>query len=126
MVTEVNVVIALLVGEHEKHFGFGPHQKAELQVLRRRIGEEEWRLERLCQEAENWEKAKAIRKYVIEMMEVKKQQGEELGPDTPLGTWVAWALQQADRLDPLTKSPPSILDRKKELPPPQPDTWRIR
>jgi len=101
-------------------------REAELQLLRRRIEEEKRRPEPLCQEAENWEKAKVIRKYVLEVMELKKQQGEVLGPDTPLGIWVAWALQQADRFDPLTKSPPSILDRKKELPPPPNDSWRFR
>ncbi len=31
-----------------------------------------------------------------------------------LAEWIAWATSQADRLDPLAKSPPSILDGKKK------------
>lgn len=86
-----------------------------LNDLRRSIEEEERRVRTLEQEAENWRKAKTIREYVLRVIEAKKQSGDEVGPDTPTGTWVVWALQQADRLDPMVKNPPSILDRKKEL-----------
>jgi hypothetical protein len=99
-------------------------REAEWAQLRPKVQEEERRVLQLEQAAENWAKAKRIREYVLAAIEVKKQAGEELGPDTPLGIWAAWALQQADRLDPLTKSPPSILDRKKELPPEPNRSWR--
>lgn len=91
-------------------------REIELKQLRRRIEEEERRVNQLQQAAENWTKAKQIREYVLAVIDAKKASGEELGPDTPWGIWTVWALQQADRLDPLAKSPPSILDRKKELP----------
>ena len=68
------------------------------------------------QAAENWTKAKKVREYILAVIELRKASGEELGPDTPIGIWTMWALLQADRLDPLVKSPPSVLDRKKELP----------
>jgi hypothetical protein len=90
-------------------------RELELRDLRHNIQEEERRIHDLEQAAENWTKAKKIREYVLAVIDVKKESGEELGPDTPLGTWAVWALQQADRLDPLVKSPPSVLDRKKEL-----------
>lgn len=97
----------------------------ELALLKRRIEEEEKRVKRLEDDAENWYKAKRVRQYVLEVVEEKKKLGEEIGPDTPLGIWVAWALQQADRMDPMVKSPSSILDRKKELPPdPGFNRWR--
>lgn len=62
----------------------------ELALLRRRIEEEEKRVKRLEQDAENWSKAKRIREYVVEVAEEKKKLGEEMGPDTPLGIWVSW------------------------------------
>jgi len=91
-------------------------REIELKQLRHRIEEEERRVKDLESAADNWTKAKQIREYVLVVIETKKAAGEELGPDTPFGIWTVWALQQADRLDPLVKSPPSILDRKKELP----------
>lgn len=82
-------------------------------------------MKRLEDDAENWYKTKKIRQHVLEVIEEKKKLGEEIGPDTPLGIWVAWALQQADRMDPMVKSPSSILDRRKELPPdPGFNRWR--
>ncbi len=87
-----------------------------LEKLRRRIDEEERRVKELEQAAENWTKAKKVREYILAVIELRKASGEELGPDTPIGIWTMWALLQADRLDPLVKSPPSVLDRKKELP----------
>ncbi|MGO9564526.1 MAG: hypothetical protein ACLPPV_17895 [Candidatus Korobacteraceae bacterium] len=94
-----------------------------LEKLRRRIDEEERRVKDLEQAAENWAKAKKIREYVLAIIELNKASGEELGPDTPIGIWTVWALQQADLLDPLVKSPPSVLDRKKELPPENRPYW---
>jgi hypothetical protein len=81
----------------------------------RECEEEEHRVHELEQSAEHWSKAKRIREYVFAVIDEHKRAGEELGPDTLTGIWVVWALQQADRLDPLVKSPRSILDRKKEL-----------
>jgi hypothetical protein len=100
-------------------------RQQELAILRKRIEEEEVRVRRLEQDADNWAKAKKIREYVLAVVEEKKKLGDELGPDTPLGIWASWALQQADRLDPMVKSPSSILDRKKELPR-EPEQYRWR
>ena len=52
---------------------------------------------------------------MLALVECRKTQGKEFGPDTALGRWVTWALQQADRIDPLAESPASVLDRKGEL-----------
>lgn len=98
-------------------------RELELRQLRHRIEEEERRVKDLQQTAENWTKARQIREYILAVIDAKKASGEELGPDTPCGIWTVWALQQADRLDPLTKSPPSILDRKKELPRDDMPSW---
>jgi hypothetical protein len=89
----------------------------ELRRLRHKVEEEERRIRELEQSAENWTRASKSREYILAVIDAKKQAGEELGPDTPTGIWAVWALQQADRLDPLVKSPASILDHKKELGP---------
>ena len=91
-------------------------REIELKQLRHRIEEEEHRVRDLEPAAENWTKARKICEYVLAVIEMKQAAGEELGPDTLFGIWTVMALQQPDRLDPLMKRPPSILDRKKELP----------
>ncbi len=51
-------------------------------------------------------------------MEVEKEYSENnncYGPAIDYKTWAKWAHDQADRLDPLTPSPPSIIDQEKEL-----------
>jgi len=39
----------------------------------------------------------------------------DLSPDAPKGKRIIWMREQADRVDPMLPSPPSILDRKREL-----------
>jgi hypothetical protein len=87
----------------------------ELKQLKTQIEAEEARLQRLENGADSWHRARRIREYVLALVECRRKQGKELGPDTALGRWTIWALQQADRIDPLTESPSSILDRKREL-----------
>jgi hypothetical protein len=65
--------------------------------------------------ATNWMRTKHIRDYVLALIEVREKQGHKLAPNISLGKWALWAMDQADRLDPLTQSPPSVLDRKWEL-----------
>lgn len=40
------------------------------------------------------------------------QNGQAIEPGSPFGEWILWAERQADRLDPLKESPPSIIDQK--------------
>jgi hypothetical protein len=96
----------------------------ELQQLKSQIEGEEARIQRLERGADNWHRARRIREYVLALVECKKKQAKELGPDTALGRWTIWALQQADRIDPLTEKPTSILDRKGELEGWSPYGWR--
>lgn len=80
------------------------HEKRE--ELRECIEEEEGRIVALREEAQNWRDAQIIREYVAAL--------EARASGTPAGEeragWYQWAREQADRLDPLTPSPPSILD----------------
>lgn len=96
----------------------------ELQQLKMQIDAEEKRIQRLEKGAEDWHRARRIREYILALVDSKKQEGKELSPNTALGRWVTWALQQADRIDPLAVSPPSVLDRKCELDGWSPYRWR--
>lgn len=95
----------------------------EVGRLKGEIEAEEARVARLENGAANWQRARRVREYVLEVAERRKEQGKELGPDTALGKWVVWALQQADRIDPLVESPVSILDREGELEGWSPYSW---
>jgi hypothetical protein len=44
-----------------------------------------------------------------------KEKGHDLSANSTKGERILWMKRQADRLDPLVESPPSILDRKNEL-----------
>lgn len=64
----------------------------------------------LILDAENWHKSKLVRKY-ISVVEKEVQSGNTAFlPKGDSDRWLKWARGQADRLDPLTVSPPSILD----------------
>lgn len=80
--------------------------------LRRNYLEEEARVTKLISEAENWKRSQILREYITEIE--THAHGDELpfSLDKPLVEWLKWARNQADRLDPLIPSPPSILDKE--------------
>lgn len=96
----------------------------ELRELKQQIDVEEARIQQLEKCAENWHRARRVREYVLAFVDWKTKQEKTLGPDTALGKWAIWALQQADRIDPLAEKAPSILDRKWELEGWSPYGWR--
>jgi hypothetical protein len=80
--------------------------------LRQRYLKEEARVTRLISEAENWKRSQILREYIVEI-EKHTTDGElPFSLDKPLVEWLKWAYDQADRLDPLSLSPPSILDEE--------------
>lgn len=95
--------------EREKQLEEKRLKRAE---IRRMYLEEEARVNELVTEAENWKKSKILREYIVE---VEKQiNGNKLSfsLDRPVEEWLKWARDQADRLDPLSPSPSSILDKE--------------
>lgn len=87
----------------------------ELRRLKIEIETEEKRVAVLEQEANNWRRATQIREYARAVLAYYTTRGVDTGPESKAGRWMEWALQQADRLDPLADSPASILDRKADL-----------
>ncbi len=77
----------------------------------RRRREEEARLQNLIDNASNWQKSKQLREYIQGVKEDAVRKNGGIEPGSELDKWLTWANQQADRLDPLVESPPSILDK---------------
>lgn len=75
-----------------------------------RYQEEKARLEGLERDAEAWHKSQMIRTYLEAVREDALKKHGSIVPGSELDRWLAWASQQADRLDPLVESPSSILD----------------
>lgn len=86
--------------------------KAEL------IKQEEARVRALHRAAANWERARRIRDLVAAACAGAQWEGVSVEPGTNSGDWLVWATEQADRIDPLKVSPPSIIDAK----PPEPQS----
>ncbi len=61
-------------------------------------------------EAEAWQKTQQVRAYIEAVKQAAIQKYGFINTGNELDNWLRWATQQADRLDPLAESPPSILD----------------
>ncbi len=83
--------------------------------LRDEIQKEEKKVQQLENWLASWAKARQMREFIAELEKLWLADGHDLSPEAPKGQRITWMKQQADRLDPLVESPPSILDRKGEL-----------
>jgi len=83
--------------------------------LSKLIKEEEKKVRDLSLWVKRWARAKRMRTFIAALEREWKRQGIELSPESEKGKRIAWMKEQADRLDPMIPSPPSILDRKNEL-----------
>ncbi len=83
--------------------------RAEKRVL---FKAEKERVEKLLQQAKDWRRSEDIRAFVEQVRQTHLVAHGTIPEDGETGQWVAWALKQADRLDPTRESPPSILDEK--------------
>lgn len=90
--------------ERERRFEVEQQRRA---TLRKRVEAERQDVARLEQDAETWQRAQTIRAYVDAVEAKARRTGTS---DNEQAQRIAWARQQADRIDPLTESPSSILD----------------
>jgi hypothetical protein len=117
------VTVAVAKKERDKERAEEERRRAERQrqleeerrrraELRQKYLEEEARVKNLISEAQNWKRSLILREYLTEI-ERRAGAGEvSFTLEKPLAEWLKWARDQADRLDPLTPSPPSILDEE--------------
>jgi len=71
---------------------------------------EKERLTHLDREVASWHKAQEIRAYVETVRSLGLKKHGRIDPGSEMDQWITWAMAQADRYDPLVKSPPSVLD----------------
>jgi len=90
-------------------------KRQEVADLGRQIELEEKKVRDLDLWVNNWVRAQQIREFTLTLENLWKKQAVDLSADAPKGQQIIWMRQQADRLDPILPSPPSILDRKAEL-----------
>ncbi|OGV78547.1 MAG: hypothetical protein A2340_12085 [Lentisphaerae bacterium RIFOXYB12_FULL_60_10] len=93
--------------------------------LAAKIQEEQDRVDGLLQQADNWANSHRLRDFIAAMKATAERNGEAVGPESDLGKFMIWALKQADRLDPLAKSPPSILDRAADIAESEPERRNV-
>ena len=87
-----------------------------LKDLAAKIKAEQGRVDAFIQEAADWRGSRLLREYVAAVRANAEKNREECDPGSERGKWIEWAIQQADRLDPLVaEKPPSILDRAPEV-----------
>lgn len=72
---------------------------------------EQRRVDALLADVLNWHKAKQIREFVEAASIASLQPGHSVPFDYASPEWIRWALDQADRFDPLRASPPSVMDQ---------------
>jgi hypothetical protein len=87
-------------------------ERAELAQL---IAQEEKRVKDLESWVSSWTQANQMRDFIAALERLWIEEGHDLSPEAPKGQRIIWMKQQADRVDPMVPSPPSILDRKGEL-----------
>lgn len=90
-------------------------KECERAELARQIADEEKKVQDLETWVSNWARAQHMRDFIAALENVWIQKGHDLSPEAEKGQRIIWMKQQADRLDPMLPSPPSILDRKGEL-----------
>ena len=82
-----------------------------------KIEAEQRKVDALMADASTWTKSQQLRLYLATVRRNAEAEGKTIDPGSEFGLWLEWAEQQADRLDPLTKSPASILDQKSKYKP---------
>ena len=75
----------------------------------RLLQEEESRFRELEQEVIAWRQSEDIRAYIAAVKSTAIRKHGRINPESGLGRWLTWANQQADRVDPLSDNPTSIL-----------------
>lgn len=83
--------------------------------LQAQIRQEKKRVDDLFKMTENWKRAQNAREFLAIYRNQLEREQQNIEEGSELEKWLDWAEQQADRLDPLVQSPPSILDRANEL-----------
>jgi hypothetical protein len=80
--------------------------------LARRQKTEQARVDELVDHANSWRQSRIIREYLGALSDRLLERHGAIAIDSEAAQYLRWAHQQADRLDPLCPSPPSVLDER--------------
>lgn len=78
--------------------------------LKRRQHDEQIRLDALVRDANAWQQSRTIRRYLHAIETMLIERDGAIPTQGQVAEYLAWAQHQADRMDPLKPSPPSVLD----------------
>ena len=70
------------------------------------------RVDELLDHADAWRQSKNIRGYLGAACDMLLERDGAISTDGQAAEYLRWARDQADRLDPLLPSPPSVLDER--------------
>jgi hypothetical protein len=101
-------------------------EEAERRAERRKLyNAEKAKVDSLLATANSWRKSQKLREYIEARRQQHLAEHGAVEPDSKFAIWLAWANQQADRMDPLRPSPPSILDEEElgREDPPRGNQW---
>jgi hypothetical protein len=90
-------------------------KEQEREEIAAQIAEEEKKLKDFRGWVDSWARAHQMREFISALEKVWTEEKIDLSPESPKGQRIVWMKQQADRMDPMIASPPSILDRKAEI-----------
>ena len=90
-------------------------KEQERAELARQIRDEEEKVQDLEAWVSSWTQGQHMRDFISALERFWNKEGHDLSPKAPKGQRIIWMKQQADRMDPMLPSLPSILDRKTEL-----------
>jgi hypothetical protein len=90
-------------------------QQRRREILRRQIEQEQKRVDALTAQARLWQEAQQLRAYVQAARSAGYYALPAITGGRIMKEWCAWALEQANRLDPTISSSPSVLDYKDQF-----------
>ena len=101
--------------EREREERARRERERQLAILRKQIEHEQARLDLLNEQAKAWQEAQQLREYVSAVRGSGYYAQQTITGGRDMDEWCAWALEQANRLDPTVTSPPSVLDYKDQF-----------
>ena len=84
------------------------------QELQRRQAEEQAKVDELIHHANSWKQSHVLREYLDAICDYLMARDGIIRMDGEAAEYLRWGHQQADRMDPLKSSPPSVLDEEIE------------
>ena len=95
---------------HEKEEREREERRRRNEILRREIEKEQKHLDDFTEQVKAWKEAQQLRAYVQAARSADYYSIGAITGGRDINDWCAWALEQANRLDPTITSPPSVLN----------------